>query len=97
MSRELTQDVFNGLQKSYRYAAVDASGRAYAYTYKPVLSGRYNIFCVPDDSPANADYLNLQGDYDTTNWQKSLIERETGISKSEEIKSLLKIFGWRVA
>lgn len=86
MGKKLTQDVFNGLQKSYRYAAVDASGRAYAYTCKPVLS---DIFFMPDDSPVNSDYLNLQDYYDATDWKNSLIERTRSPlhSISEELTS----------
>lgn len=79
MGKKLTQDVFNGLQKSYRYAAVDGSGRAYAYTCKPVLS---DIFFMPDDSSVNSDYLNLQDYYDASDWQNSLIERQPDVMQA---------------
>ena len=78
--KQLTQAVFDGLPPEYRWAAVDNRGSAYAFNAKP--------------KPFKSDFrdwdfnnvvtISLGGDYDTTNWQNSLIERETENPVSEQ-------------
>jgi hypothetical protein len=74
--KQLTQAVFDGLPSEYRWAAVDNRGSAYAFTAKP--------------KPFKSDFrdwdfnnvvtISLGGDYNTTDWENSLIEREESIT-----------------
>jgi hypothetical protein len=74
--KQLTQAVFDGLPPEYRWAAVDNRGSAYAFNAKP--------------KPFKSDFrdwdfhnvvtISLGGDYNTTDWENSLIEREESIT-----------------
>ena len=70
--KKLTQAVFEGLPKEYRWAAVDEDGETYAHAVKPechFYSGRWV-------QPIIRGSLALfGGDHDATDWQNSLIER----------------------
>ena len=93
MSKQITQAVFEGLPPEYRWALVCPDSGAFAFEKEP--KPQDSEFTDWDYS-VNARVKFLGAGYDARDWQNSLIERETVISKSEEIKSLLKIFGWRV-
>ena len=74
--KQLTQAVFDGLPSEYRWAVVDNRGSAYAFNAKP--------------KPFKSDFrdwdfhnvvtISLGGDYNTTDWENSLIEREESIT-----------------
>jgi len=83
-SKTLTQAVFDGLPSEYRWAAVDNRGSAYAFDAKP--------------KPFKSDFrdwdfnnvvtISLGGDYDTTDWQNSLIERQEVSNRVEQLRSI---------
>ena len=77
--KQLTQAVFDGLPPEYRWAAVDSEGRAYAHKCMPKGATEASWWCVR----GCAVYLIGEG-YDTTDWQNSLIERETENPVSEQ-------------
>ena len=71
--KQLDQSVFDGLDEKWRFAAVDGgTNRVYVYEQKPHL---------PHGGDCWGIYEGLQrfvGEgYDTSNWQNSLIERDT--------------------
>lgn len=88
MTKKLTQAVFGGLSPEYRWAAIDANGDAFAYECAPLFSETPEVFYISDQSPIDATYFYLGGDFDATDWQHSLIERDTGINASEENQAL---------
>ena len=68
----LDQSIFNGLSSEYKFAAIDGcTGRAYAYEQKPHIPVGKDYWRVHDGMQHPVDY-----DYDTSNWQNSLIERK---------------------
>lgn len=72
--KQLDQSVFDGLGEKWRFAAVDKSGEAWIYTGKPVRESVYwHVLNYVMDHIANSAGTG----YDTTNWQDSLIERES--------------------
>lgn len=82
----LDQSVFDGLDEKWRFAAVDADGRALYFDKRP---------CGSDDITGNFVF---KGDYqasfcgtgyDTTNWQNSLIERESELTGKELVGAML--------
>jgi len=79
----LDQSVFDGLPPEYRWAAVDEDGETYAHAVKPechFYSGRWV-------QPIIRGSLALfGGDHDATNWQNSLIERQS--SRVEQLRSI---------
>lgn len=95
-NKELTKDVFNGLMARYRYAAVDADGRAFSFVYEPVLGESEEVFFVSGESSPDGDAFLIGGGYDSTDWKNSLVERPHDIEnqakeiakKDETIKSL---------
>ena len=70
--KTLDQSVFNGLDEKWRFAAVDLSGEAWVYREQPKID-------KGDDrwSPSNTPPNSIGTGYDTSNWQNSLIERDT--------------------
>lgn len=70
--KKLTQSVFDGLDAKWRFAAVDGDGSAYAFMRKPEIDENDPCFV---DIDANK-YRWIGENYDTTNWQDSLIERK---------------------
>lgn len=66
---QLDQSVFNGLDKKWRFAAVDKNGEVWVYSGKPNLSS--SDWFV--DEPVG---MAIGEHYDTLNWQNSLIERD---------------------
>ncbi len=71
--KQLDQSVFNGLDEKWRFAAVDKCGEVWYSTHKtqPSVSGTH---LSPEP---NANSMQAEGYYDTSNWQNSLIERST--------------------
>lgn len=86
--KTLDQSVFDGHTPDWKWAAVDANGRAAIYTHRPILC----FEAWDNDTAVTSIYLMLDGDYDATNWQNSLIERESKrevLEGNERIKKLL--------
>lgn len=82
--KTLDQSVFDGVTDDWRWAAVDSNGRAAIYTHRPLL-----CFEAWDNATAAASiYLMLDGVFDATNWQSSLIQRDTATSNQEKPKTL---------
>lgn len=71
--KQLDQSVFDGLDAQWRFAAVDKNGEVWLSTHKtqPSVSGTH---LSPEPK---ADSKHIKGAYDTTDWQSSLIERES--------------------
>ena len=70
--KQLDQSVFNGLDEKWRFAAVDRGGLLKAFTYKPKLSVSMTSFIL-----LIGNTIDIGGGYDASNWQNSLIERDT--------------------
>ncbi len=71
--KQLDQSVFDGLDEKWRFAAVDGcTGRAYVYEQKPHIMHIKRQYWRIDGG-----LQHIVGDnYDTSNWQNSLIERD---------------------
>ena len=71
--KQLDQSVFDGLDAKWQFAAVDKNGEVWLSTHKtqPSVSGTH---LSPEPK---ADSKHIKGAYDTTDWQNSLIERDT--------------------
>jgi len=70
--KQLDQSIFDGLDENWRFAAVDGcTGRAYVYEQKP------HFFHGKDYWRIHEGLQRIIGhDYDASNWQNSLIERD---------------------
>ena len=75
--KQLDQSIFDGLDEKWRFAMVSSVGIPFVYDYKP--TGKRHFL---SDSAAQL-MVNIgkvmridEYDYDTTNWQNSLIERD---------------------
>lgn len=75
--KQLDQSIFNGLDEKWRFAMVSSVGIPFVYDYKPT-----GMRAFLSDSSAQL-MVNLEKvmrideyDYDTSNWQNSLIERD---------------------
>ena len=92
--KQLDQSVFNGLDEKWRFAAVDADGSANGFDVRVYPRGgdKYGLFAYADDY-ANSDdnSIRLGEGYDASNWQNSLIERDTAkeLTGSELCKAML--------
>jgi hypothetical protein len=76
--KRLTQAVFEGLPSEYRWAGVEASGKAYACICE--LIPKQTWLFSKDAKSA----IRFVGDgYDTTNWQNSLIERQDVLTAAD--------------
>lgn len=85
--KQLDQSVFNGLDEKWRFAAVDGcTGRAYVYEQKP------HFFHGKDYWRIHEGLQRIIGhDYDASNWQNSLIERDTAeLTGSELCRAMLE-------
>jgi hypothetical protein len=57
-----------------KWAAVDSSGRAYAYSEKP-MQGKKAWISVKDEPPySNYPFFFIGANFDASDWQNSLIE-----------------------
>lgn len=85
--KQLDQSVFDGLDEKWRFAAVDKCGEVWYSTHKtqPSVSGTH---LSPEP---NADSMQAKGYYDASNWQNSLIERDTAkeLTGSELCRAML--------
>ena len=84
--KQLDQSIFNGLDEKWRFAAVDKNGSVYKFRFTPKVSGD-SYFC----DEGYHKYSLVGTDYDTSNWQNSLIERDTAkeLTGSELCKAML--------
>lgn len=75
---------FNDVPKKYNYIAINKSGNAYAYKYKPWID-HSEEWCYPTGLP----YKFIAGGFDSTNWKESLMCKE-GLENSNkyELKRL---------
>ena len=83
--KPLTQAVFDGLPSEYRWAAVDDRGSAYAYTDKPFIAKHSYIWSF---YIGRGLMMGLEGVYDATDWQNSLIERQDVSSRVKQLQSI---------
>ena len=78
--KQLDQSIFNGLDEKWRFAAVDADGSANGFDIRVYPRGgdEYGLFAYESDY-ANSDdnSVHIGKGYDASNWQNSLIERDT--------------------
>ena len=75
MVQILDQSIFDGLDEKWRFAGVDSNSEACVFDGEPEI--RSNVFGMTDELGGANDYLILSNGYDTSNWQNSLIERDT--------------------
>lgn len=68
----LNQSVFNGLDKKWRFAAVDSNGLLKVFTYEPKLSVSMTSFIL-----LIGNTIDIGEGYDNSDWKNSLIERES--------------------
>ena len=80
--KQLDQSIFDGLDEKWRWAAIDEDGRAHKYEQRPDNSP-YGEFLV-NINECSCDYELIGKGYDSSNWQNSLIERNT-------VKELLEV------
>ena len=73
--KQLGQWVFEGQDEKFQSAAVDGDGRAFLYQDKKsaLIMGQLKRFFLD----AHHDFNQIDGVFDTTNWQNSAINRET--------------------
>lgn len=71
--KQLDQSVFDGLDEKWRFAAVDDDGRAYVFMRKPEIDETDPCFIDGNTTRCKG----IGESYDASNWQNSLIERDT--------------------
>ena len=84
--KQLDQSVFDGSHEMWKFAAVDADGAVFKFARRPYLTDDYwsNV------NRSRFDRVSAEGIYDTSNWQNSLIERESKeLTGSELCKAML--------
>ena len=83
--KQLDQSVFDGLDEKWRFAAVDKNGSVYKFRFTPKVSGD-SYFC----DEGYHKYSLVGTGYDTSNWQNSLIERESReLTGSDLVRAML--------
>ena len=70
--KKLDLSVFDGLDEKWRFAAVGKNGSVYKFRFTPKVSGD-SYFC----DEGYHKYSLVGTGYDASNWQNSLIERDT--------------------
>lgn len=85
--KQLDQSVFDGLDEKWRFAAVNAAGRLMYSKTRMVHDKKYWWA-----SSKSSDLSSGTDGYDTSNWQNSLIERDTTkeLTGSELCKAMLE-------
>lgn len=68
--KQLDHSVFDGLDEKWRWAATDRNGKAFLFSRKPTASN------IEWYAQSVFDYEKIGDNYDTSNWQNSLIERK---------------------
>ena len=69
--KQLDQSIFNGLDEKWRFAAVDVDGCVGVFDCEPAIN------CNEWYEGHGQKKWFLDDNYDTSNWQNSLIERDT--------------------
>lgn len=76
--KQLDQSVFDGLEEKWRWAAVSSVGMPFVYDYKPTGNRvRFSDDAAQQKIKAGKVMRIDEYGYDTTDWQNSLIERES--------------------
>ncbi|MDP4545876.1 hypothetical protein Q8P09_12400 [Psychrobacter faecalis] len=75
--KQLDQSVFDGLDEKWRWAATDRNGKAFLFSRKPTASN------IEWYAQSVFDYEKIGDNYDTSNWQNSLIERDVAKELAE--------------
>lgn len=70
--KQLDQSVFNGLDEKWRFAAVDQNAETNLFEEKPIISSCRNYWVN-----ASGAFKRSVLHFDNSNWQNSLIERDT--------------------
>ena len=81
--KPLTQAVFDGLPSEYRWAAVDRDGDCFVFGVIPEELEGYGWGC---EHGTLSHYIGE--DFNTTDWQNSLIERQDVSSRVEQLRSV---------
>ena len=74
--KQLDQSIFDGLDEKWRFAAVDADGAVAVYLARPI-SNHLQWYVEDTSAGISYKYFSHMKGYDTTDWQNSLIERDT--------------------
>lgn len=74
--KKLDQSIFDGLDEKWRFAAVDKGGAVWVYSGKPDRDCGYWFVKEPVG-------MSIGYGYDASNWQNSLIERDTAKELAE--------------
>lgn len=85
--KTLDQSVFDGLDEKWQWAAIDKNSSAYTYSKKPrVAHSKYWLLGIDGSS------WQVNGAYDATDWQNSLIKREVKaeLTGSDLCRAMLK-------
>ena len=88
--KQLDQSVFDGLDEKWRFAAVDECSEAYIYVSEPRAGTAYFV------GGSGTDYRLFGQGYDTSNWQNSLIKRETNELTGSDLARAMLARGDRV-
>ena len=76
--KQLDQSVFDGLDEKWQWATVSSIGMPFVYSYKPAGNkARFSDSTTQEMISAGKVMRVDEYDYDATNWQNSLIERES--------------------
>ena len=81
--KPLTQAVFDGLPPEYRWAAVDRDGDCFVFGAIPEELDGYGWGC---EHGTLSDYIGEN--FNTTDWQNSLIERQDVSNRVEQLRSV---------
>lgn len=84
--KQLDQSVFDGLDEKWRFAAVDGNGEVRLQESRPIINKINEVWACPGQPEKSAGM-----GYDASNWQNSLIERDT--TKRIEIMRQIKFKG----
>lgn len=84
--KQLDQSVFNGLDEKWRFAAIDEDGHVGVFDCEPAIN------CDEWYEGHGQQKGFLDNNYDTSNWQNSLIERDVAkdLTGSELCKAMLE-------
>ena len=86
--KQLDQSVFKNMHKRWKFAAVDKNGKAHWFSKEviPYMGG----FCYEGSDYKEFKFSLIGKGYDASNWQTSLIERETNeLTGSELCRAML--------
>lgn len=76
--KQLDQSIFNGLDEKWRFAMVSSVGIPFVYDYKPTGKRHFLSDDATQQKIKAGKVMRIdEYGYDTSNWQNSLIERES--------------------